>query len=168
MTVVNRTGNLLDSEAQIIMHQVNDAGVMGSGVAAAIAHKWPYVQEQYTVLMQQGGLKLGVVQVVEHEQCVEGQEEPNYPYIANLCAQDLYQKEHSFLSLGCPTSYDALWMCLVKLAKICEENKIRTIAMPYLMSSCRGGANWNIVHTMVLTAFENLDITIEIWQLPKE
>ena len=163
MDIVMKTGNLLDATTGIIMYQVNDAGVMGSGIAAAIAHKWPYVQQQYIVAQQQGHLKLGEIIMA----CTsEFPDSKCHPLVANLCAQDLYQREHSFLSTGIPTSYDALWMCLNKLARYCKENGFTTVAMPYLMSSCRGGANWNIVITMVQEAFSELEGTIEVWQLP--
>ena len=40
-------GNLLDSSAKYICHQVNCKGVMGSGVAKQIKEKWPSVFRRY-------------------------------------------------------------------------------------------------------------------------
>ena len=40
-------GNLLDSDATVICHQVNCQGKMNSGVAKAIRNKYPRVYEEY-------------------------------------------------------------------------------------------------------------------------
>ncbi len=40
-------GNLFDTKAKIIAHQVNCRGVMGSGVALQIKERYPYVYEMY-------------------------------------------------------------------------------------------------------------------------
>lgn len=43
-------GNLLNTSAKYICHQVNCKGVMGSGVAKQIKFKWPQVFQQYKEL----------------------------------------------------------------------------------------------------------------------
>ena len=40
-------GNLLESHANFICHQVNCCGVMGSGVAWQIRNTWPILYEEY-------------------------------------------------------------------------------------------------------------------------
>ena len=52
MQIKNINGNLLDSTAEFIVHQVNCLGVMGSGVARAIRDKWPVVYDEYSKLFQ--------------------------------------------------------------------------------------------------------------------
>ena len=54
-------GDLLDSTAGIIAHQVNARGVMGSGVALAIKTKYPEVFKSYREFFETGNLKLGKV-----------------------------------------------------------------------------------------------------------
>ena len=41
------TGNVLDSNADVIIHQVNCQGVMGSGVAKQVKDRYPVVYEMY-------------------------------------------------------------------------------------------------------------------------
>ena len=45
--VTFHNGNILDSGAAIICHQVNCQGKMNSGVAKAIREKWPEVYTRY-------------------------------------------------------------------------------------------------------------------------
>lgn len=45
--VTFHNGNILDSGAAVICHQVNCQGKMNSGVAKAIREKWPEVYTRY-------------------------------------------------------------------------------------------------------------------------
>ena len=47
MKIIYKKGNLLDAQTDVIAHQVNCQGVMGSGVAKQIKEKWPDVFKQY-------------------------------------------------------------------------------------------------------------------------
>ena len=47
MAVVIKEGNVFDSDAKIICHQVNCQGVMGSGVAKEVRERYPKVYEEY-------------------------------------------------------------------------------------------------------------------------
>ena len=47
MAVVIKEGNVFDSDAKIICHQVNCQGVMGSGVAKEVRERYPKVYEKY-------------------------------------------------------------------------------------------------------------------------
>lgn len=68
MAVVVKEGNVFDSDADIICHQVNCQGVMGSGVAKEVRERFPNVYEQYHELCElhknySAGL-LGTAQIV--------------------------------------------------------------------------------------------------------
>ena len=43
-------GNLFDTDAKFICHQVNCMGKMGSGVALQVRQRFPHVYEEYTSL----------------------------------------------------------------------------------------------------------------------
>lgn len=47
-TIKHITGNVLDSDAPIIAHQVNCMGVMGAGVAKCIREKYPDIMFTYS------------------------------------------------------------------------------------------------------------------------
>lgn len=155
MLIKEIKGNLLDSHAEIIIHQVNCQGVMGSGVAKAIKEKWPIVFERYRRLYEiskdNDEPPLGTTQVVQVN---------DNQSVINMFAQDNYGYDG-----GRYTSYDAIDECLLAVADYCRKNNLKSIALPYHMSCDRGGANWNIIMEMIKQHFSDLDITIEIWKL---
>jgi O-acetyl-ADP-ribose deacetylase (regulator of RNase III) len=131
---------------------------MNSGVAKAIRDKWPIVFQKYITLVNDGiyGSEkaitlLGVVQPVSISDTQK---------VLNLFGQKNYGYDGKQY-----TSYDAINTCFKKVAKYCVENGLNTIAMPYHMSCDRGGANWNVILELLKEAFENTEITIEIWKL---
>lgn len=151
MKIVNIDGNLLDSKADIIIHQVNCQGAMNSGVAKAIREKWPIVFFKYKKYVDGYENTLGTVLPV---MVTENQR------VLNLFAQFNYGYDGERY-----TSYDAIDTCFKKVAKFCVEKEIKSMALPYHMSCDRGGANWNIIMEMINQHFSDLDITIEIWKL---
>lgn len=145
-------GDVLDSGCEIIAHQINASGGFGSGVAGAIKKRYPEIAEKYHKSYANSELELGGCYIWEtNDKGVK---------IANLCGQYNYGYDG-----GQYTSYDALWLSLSSLRKYCDENGVKTVAMPYGMSSVRGGAKWNIVLEMIKTAFEDSTTKIQIWKL---
>lgn len=146
-------GNLLESNAPLIMHQVNCKGVMNSGVAKAIKEKWPIVYDEYQKFYSYLPIDtlLGTTQFVKIG---------NNRYVANMFAQERYG--YNGIKY---TSYDAIDKCLRSVARNAENGEIDRVAMPYNMSSDRGGADWEVILAMVNAAFRDTDITIEIWKL---
>ena len=59
MSIIVYEGNLLDSKANIICHQTNCKGVMGSGVALAVKTRYPAAYESYRKAFDNKKLKLG-------------------------------------------------------------------------------------------------------------
>lgn len=148
-------GNLLDSSADIIAHQTNCQGKMGSGVAKAIKEKYPRVYEQYIKAYTMGLTKLGMCQVVKTNPSGDGNR-----LIANLFGQEDYGYDTQRY-----TNYEGIYVALEKLAQYCRENNLTSVAFPWHMSSDRGGADWMVICTMIEAAFKNMDITIEYWKL---
>ena len=56
------------------------------------------------------------------------------------------------------TSYDAFWMGLGEIRKCVPVGN--TIAFPKNIGSCRGGANWNVIKTMIAEALHDYDVYI--------
>ena len=166
--VTFHNGNILDSGADIICHQVNCQGAMNSGVAKAIRQKWPKVYTEYkakcdyeeaTVNNLYGQYEnsidwseclLGDIQVVLVEENKS---------VINMFAQQYYgydQKRY--------TSYDAFWYCLGRIKRIINPEK--TIAFPARIGCVRGGANWNVILTMIEEVL-GADYNVEIWNYDK-
>ena len=151
-------GNLLDSHAQLICHQVNCQGKFGSGVAKAVLDKWPVVcykyREFYEQKIKEGYSTHDLLGTVQPVKVNDNQR------VVNLFAQDKYGYDGKKY-----TSYDALDTCLKKLKTYCLEKNIVSIAFPFKMSSDRGGAMWEVVITLIISIFQDTDINIEIWKL---
>ena len=56
-----------DNKSNVIAHGVNCVGGFGSGVAGAIARKYPHVRQAYLYKFKHDGWKLGDVQLVKIE-----------------------------------------------------------------------------------------------------
>lgn len=155
MEIIYKTGNLLDAQTDVIAHQVNCQGVMGSGVAKQIRKKWPIVYNKYRSLYidQCNNTQnlLGRCQLIDINDSQS---------VANLFGQQYYGRDGKRY-----TSYDAIYNALTDLAVQIMDNGMESLAIPYKMSSDRGGADWNVVLTMIESVFKNINITIEIWQL---
>jgi len=144
-------GDLLESKANIIAHQVNCQGVMGSGVAKAIKKNYPYAFKCYKEYIKENSPELvfGFCQLV-----------PIYlpsgkpKYIANLFGQFDYGYNGD-----CYTNIDKLRTAFLALNEFAEEENL-TVAMPYKIGCVRGGANWNEVLKMICNIFQNVYVEI--------
>lgn len=150
-------GNIVDSEAKLIAHQVNSIGVMNSGVAKDIKEKWPEVFNQYKKVVDSAMDKsklLGTCQVCMTE---DGK------YIANLFGQEDFGYDGKRY-----TSYDALYEAMVSLADFCKENNIKWISIPRFIGCGRGGGSTRIVSSIIEEAFRDCHIMLEFWTLASD
>lgn len=152
MEIIYKDGNLLDAQTDVIAHQVNCQGVMGSGVAKQIRDKWPdiFIQYSHYVELYEKDC-LGSCQMVQINKS---------QFIANLFGQRYYGRENLRY-----TSYDGIYDALAKLQVYMSTRSCKSVAFPYKMSSDRGGADWDIILAMIKSVFKDTDITIEIWEL---
>ena len=143
-------GDVILAKENIIAHQVNCQGVMGSGVAKGIKLRFPYAYERYYELCNNNKAEkkpssnlLGRCQIIL---CQD-------KYVANLFGQDSYglDKQH--------TNYGALTQAFSILAGQCREQNM-SVAMPYGIGCGRGGGDWSIVFEMIEEIFVGIDVTI--------
>ena len=128
-------GDLLESDEGIIAHSGNIKGGFGSGVAGAIAKKYPEAREDY--LAQYGRLTLGdniysyvddMERLIIHMLC-----QPSYGYDGKKYV-----------------SYDAIDTSIKKLNGAAEIGNWRSIAFP-LIGTKLGGGKWSIISTIIET-----------------
>lgn len=167
-------GNLFDSKAEFIVHQVNCQGGLGSGVAAQVAENFPHVETEYRKYLRYCKKNkiepLGTVQYVpsqvwavmlvdtmKNEQLVPCED---FQYIVNLFGQNDYGE-------GLQTNLKAVNNAFVD---ICNKAKSigATVAMPYKIGSFRGGADWNDVYRIIQNVFTNSGIDVELWRFVYE
>ena len=158
-------GNLLNSNCQYLCHQVNCLGKMNSGIAKAIREKWPIVYEKYDEECDSWHawadahfdkepanraveVMLGMAQLVPISETQT---------VINLFGQGSYGYDGRRY-----TSYDAFWMCLGQIKKVVPKGS--SIGFPDHIGCCRGGANWNVIKTMIEEVLGN-DYDIYIYEL---
>lgn len=151
--VKEMNGNILDSGADVICHQVNCQGAMGAGLAKQIRQRWPDAYEDYINFCSLSGPydKLGEVKLTEVS--------PG-KYIAHAFAQLNYGRKNL-----CYTSYDALSSCFEYLARLQYEWGVR-VAFPYGIGCGLAGGDWNVVRANIEDIFGNAYADCEIWKLP--
>lgn len=169
-------GNLFDSNANFIVHQVNCQAVMGSGVAKQVADNFPHVEKEYLKYCKHCKKNkkklLGSVQYVPvdswalimcdtmNNDRVDAYD-TNYQYIVNLFGQDNFGmgEQHTDLT--------AMKNCFVDIREKAEKIGA-SIAMPYKIGSFRGGADWNDVYKIIQDVFGKSKVDVEIWKYDKE
>lgn len=160
MAVVVKEGNVFDSDADIVCHQVNCQGVMGSGVAKEVRERYPEVYFEYHNLCKThknytAGL-LGTAQIIP----VYGGRDrlgDKGLYIANCFGQDKYGYDGTQY-----TSVEALKDAFAKVADVAQAFDFK-VAMPYKIGCVRGGADWDTVKKIIESTFNGVDV--ELWKL---
>lgn len=151
-------GNLFDSNADVLCHQVNVYGVMGAGIAAEVRKRFPNVNKEYErFCLQFKPYKnyndiLGKVVIVETNK-------KKTQFIANCFSQDIESKD------GCLTNYEALKDCLNYIESWMKNKNKLTVAFPYKYGCGIAGGDWEIVKKIIYDSFKDVDITVEIWNL---
>lgn len=116
----------------VIIHIVNDQGIMGSGLAYALYKKWPKVKERYLEIHNSTGLKLG------HNHLIR----TDGPSIFNMVAQTLGGDR--------PLCYIALCECLKNVLEFLPKNS-RIVTGK--IGSMGAGGNWDFIKKCLHDAF---------------
>lgn len=144
MTVEVVSGDLLESDAQMIGHQVNNKGVMGSGVAKQIKAKYPEAYVQYRRFFGIGAM--GNCQFVFVD---EGK------IVCNLFGQSAYGRDEDSIY----TDYVALNRAMVRMATYARDNNL-TVALPYGIGAGYGNGDWTIIYRMIESAFKDHHVVL--------
>lgn len=135
----------------MVIHQCNCSNGFGSGVAKAVADKYPHVKSEYHGKCESnkrmGRLReelLGDIQVVKAGSI----------YICNMFSQLDYgsKKVH--------TNYMAMRTGLLKAKEVALELDIGQIAIPYLIGCVRGGGDWSIVSRIIEETIGDLNVIL--------
>ncbi len=162
MTISIMDGDLLKARENIIGHQVNCKGVMGSGIAKQIKNKYPRVFLDYNRLCKDSKpsmLKsfifpddpsklLGTCQILP---CEDGK------YVANIFGQDDFGVDK------CCTNYEALRNSLQDLCSFAKKNNF-SVALPFNLGCYRGGGDWNTVVVMLDNIFDDSGVDITLYR----
>lgn len=147
------TGDLLDAKSGIICHQTNYHGVMGAGVARAIADKILSTQ-QYNAYVnycwQAGRTALGTVQFLGHAPGL---------VVANMFSQD--EAKPQFNGRYDITDYEAMTACLIRVKDLAEAHNM-TVHIPYRIGCGIAGGDWNLVRQLIYSVFGESPVDVYI------
>lgn len=158
-------GDLLSVVEGVIAHGCNCKNGFGSGVAGAIAKKWPGVKDAYHQKFDKYGWRLGDVQMVR----IDGEpvkEVGNNEFfaqkgrliIANCATQFNYNPK-----TGPHLDYDALERCMIKVLRLCWEQML-PLAIPKIGCGLAGG-NWETVQEIINRVNLDWKVPITVYEL---
>lgn len=148
--VVN--GSLLDATEDILCHQVNCQGVMGSGIALALRNKYEYLYPSYKSFCRIATKNRATSTLLGRVYYVSC--EDNH-IIANIFSQDTYGRDDITY-----TDYTELEVAFVRLREYALKNNL-SIAMPYKIGCGLANGDWdNKVYPMIERVFYNMDVTL--------
>ena len=145
-------GDIFKGDADIIIHQVNCQGVMGSGVAKQVKDLYPKVYVHYREYCKDFTPEemLGTVFMVPIDTI-----KPRF--VANFFSQNNFGYDGN-----CYTNYEAFEKCLLYMKK---NYSGFSMAIPYLIGCRRGGGDWNIVYKMIEDILGDCEVTIYEYDL---
>jgi O-acetyl-ADP-ribose deacetylase (regulator of RNase III) len=155
MIILN--GDLLKTPFEIIAHQVNCQGKMGSGVAKWIRKKFPWAYEGYMAALEQNGADymLGKSQVIWQ----------NGHTIFNIFGQYNYGYDGKQY-----TNYKALDSAFRKAILHYRDNDVDDIkqipiAIPYKIGCGYGGGDWDTVKEILEKIEEDCHVIFVAYKL---
>ena len=157
MAINKIKSSIFDAGAQIIAHQVNCQGVMGSGVAKQIRDRYPKVYSSYKhfcdLYKDNRNSLLGKCQIVVDDY-------DDFDLWPRHCVANLFGQYNFGRDGKRYTDYAALMCALSALAEYADNYKL-TVAMPYKMGCDRGGGDWdNMVYPAIVSHLQNIDVLI--------
>ena len=139
--------DIFEGTQNVVGHQTNCQGVMGSGIAKIVRTKYPECYEEYHSFCETFENKedlLGKCQL-----CKVGDNK----YIANLFGQLNYGTDK------CYSDYEALKNALNTLKMQCAGKGL-SVSLPYNISCGRAGGDWNIVYGIIKAVFQNYPVIL--------
>lgn len=146
-------GDLLESQCDIIAHQVNLQGVMGGGLARQIAEKYPLCEIRYKEYI---GIKNKLDCNLLGEVFYYSFKGKN-PIIANCFTQN-----EDFT-----TNYSALRYCFNNIKNFMMAREYKTLGVPVGYGSTIANGNKNIIEEIINYIFQNEEIELQWWKYDK-
>lgn len=145
-------GDILQAKENLICHQVNCQGVMGSGLAKSIREKFPKVYNSYKDMVNKYIEENNIHNLLGR---VAGVDVEENKWVVNMFGQFSY----GYNSNVQYTRTEALFECFKEVRAIAERNRL-TVAMPYMVGCGLGGAKWEEVEELLLIAFKGYEVTL--------
>lgn len=151
---------------KLICHIVNDEGKWGAGFVLALSKRWPDAEKHYRRWYTTGKFmgipfRLGQVQNV-----FVGDE----VFVSNMVAQ----RGIGYFNGMPPIRLEALKECLIRVRECYKQAKADLFAKPDVYSihmpriGCGlAGSNWETVSPIIEDVFRDVDVVINVYDLPQ-
>lgn len=151
-------GNLLHANEDIIVHQVNCLGIIGTGLDNQIKQLYPEVYKAYNEFIAlhetpHDLLGKNLVTTTEGRIPDTSTYTENAKYISNLFGQ---------LNMGCnqtQTNYKAFQISMLELYEFATSNEL-TVAIPYGIGCGFAGGDWKTIHDIIMNVFHDYPVSI--------
>ena len=134
------SGNLLEAQTEALVNTVNCVGVMGKGIALQFKQAFPDNFKDYVKACEKGKVRIGKMFVHHTGRMFPPKYIINYPTKQHWKAKSRIED----IELG-----------LEDLVRVIKELWIKSIAVPALGSGL-GGLNWEVVKSLIIVAFEDV------------
>jgi O-acetyl-ADP-ribose deacetylase (regulator of RNase III) len=134
--VITIQKNILDTIRGVIVHQCNNRGVMGAGLAKQIRDRYPGAYDAYVSFCQKHGNNAPLGNIVSW-----GDKNRDL-WILNLIAQNGYGRDRQY------TDYLALRTCLTS-ANYFSKKAGLDLYIPYKIGCGLAGGDWKIVEEII-------------------
>lgn len=153
--MIYKEGNLFDSKADVLCHQVNLFGVMGGGIAAEVKERFPNAYLRYKDHCSEYNFSKALL----GSSLIVPTNEKREQYIANCFSQDDFSKS------DCATDYVKMEECFIYVLNWMKQNGMKSVAFPYKIGCGIAGGDWRIVEPIIEKVFKDSGVTVEIWKL---
>jgi O-acetyl-ADP-ribose deacetylase (regulator of RNase III) len=143
------TGNMLDSEAEILVNTVNTVGVMGKGIALQFKKAYPSNFKAYEAACERGEITIGKMFITRDRNLASGEK-----IIVNFPTKKDWRK---------PSEYSYIEAGLDDLVRFIEKEKPSSIAIPPLGAG-NGGLEWEKVKQIIYTKLGQLDLDVYVYE----
>jgi O-acetyl-ADP-ribose deacetylase (regulator of RNase III) len=137
--------NLIDAKVDVIIQSNNCQNTQGAGIAKAIRAKYPEVYEADCQTIKGDINKLGTILPVKLNS-----EFPSYCF--------LNYNQYKFGRNKRQVDYEAFYKCLEASEIKAKELGLKTLGLPYKMSSCNAGGKWPVILGMIEAVFLESEI----------
>jgi O-acetyl-ADP-ribose deacetylase (regulator of RNase III) len=144
-----KTGNLLESEAEVLVNTVNTIGVMGKGIALQFKNQFPANAKIYIKACKEKTFDIGQLLITTEGSLLNGEK-----IIINFPTKTDWRK---------PSEYSYIEKGLVELVKFIKEKEVKSIAIPPLGAG-NGGLNWSKGKILMEKYLSNVDCNIFIYE----
>ncbi len=143
------TGDLLQSKTEALVNTVNTVGVMGKGIALQFKNQYPTNFKLYAKACKAKEVQVGKLFVTEESTLLGGRK-----IIINFPTKTDWRK---------PSEYSYIEEGVIALAKLIQDNKIASVAIPPLGAG-NGGLEWSRVKVIIEKYLAGLNCEILIYE----